>query len=409
VSSFEATNHYFQRAARIMDLGERVQRLLINPDREIKVEVAIELDNGTVASFNGYRIQHNNARGPMKGGLRYHPEVDEDEAKSLASLMTWKTAVVDLPFGGAKGGISCDPARLSADELERLTRRFVQKIHDVIGPQIDIPAPDMNTNAQVMAWIMSEYSKIHGFSPAVVTGKPLELHGARGREEATGRGIAFIAEDVLEDLGKSVRGSTFAIQGFGNVGSFAAQFLHEAGGKIVAVSDATGGICAPEGLPIPELLPLAQDRKPLSEAAGFDRIGNAELLELPVDALVPAALGNVLTAANADRVRAGVILEAANGPTAPEADEIFHRKGVLVVPDILANAGGVTVSYFEWVQNLQHFTWELEYVNEQLRRILGKSYASVRKLAKSRDVDLRTAAFIIAIGRVGRATVLMGI
>jgi glutamate dehydrogenase (NAD(P)+) len=409
LNSFEATNHYFRRAAKIMDLGDRVQTLLVNPDREVKVEVAIELDNGNLACYTGYRIQHSNARGPMKGGLRYHPEVDADEAKSLASLMTWKTAVVDLPYGGAKGGINCDPKTLSEDELERLTRKFVQKIHEVIGPQTDIPAPDMNTNAQVMAWIMSEYSRIHGFSPAVVTGKPIDLHGAKGREEATGRGIAYIAEEVLTDLGRGIEGTTFAIQGFGNVGSFTAQFLHEAGGKVVAVSDVSGALHAPDGLPIPELLPYAHARKPLSGYAGFDRLTNEELLELPVDVLIPAALGNVLTAANAERIRAGVIIEAANSPTDPEADEVFRNKNILVVPDILANAGGVTVSYFEWVQNLQHFTWELDYVNEQLRRILRNSYASVRKLAKSQNVDLRTAAFIIGIGRVGRATVLMGI
>ena len=410
MSEFEATTHYFRRAAQVMELSDRVQLLLINPDKEIKVEVAIELDNGQLGVFHGYRIQHNAARGPLKGGLRYHPSVDEDDVKSLAALMTWKTAVVDLPYGGAKGGIACDPAAMSPGELERLTRKFVRQIHTDLGPTRDIPAPDVNTNSQVMAWIMSEYSQIHGYAPAVVTGKPLELYGSQGREAATGLGLVCVTEEVLQDLGRAVPGTTFAIQGFGNVGSHTARILHERGGKILAVSDVSGGLFDPAGLDIPQLVTHAHSRRPLQEYPGeARRITNEELLTLPCDVLIPAALGGVFTAALAREVRASVVVEAANGPTTPEADEIFNQRGLLVVPDILANAGGVTVSYFEWVQNLQHFRWELDQVTGQLDRIMRQSYRTVQNLAKSHRVPLRTAAFIVAIGRVGRAVVHLGL
>ncbi len=410
MNTFEATTYYFRQAASVMELSERVQALLINPDREVKVEVSLQLDNGELAIFDAFRIQHNSARGPMKGGLRYHPEVDADEAKGLASLMTWKTALVDIPFGGAKGGITCDPATLSENEKERLTRRFIQKIHEFIGPQKDIPAPDVNTDAQVMAWIMSEYSLIHGFSPAVVTGKPLDLHGSKGREEATGQGVTYIAEEVLKDLGTSINNCSFAIQGFGNVGSYVAKFVHEAGGKVIAVSDVSGGLYDPNGLNIPELLGFSKRRVLLKEYSGAKRnISNQELLTLDCDVLIPAAMGGVLTVENAAEVSARVVIEAANGPTTPEADETLQRKDILVIPDILANAGGVIVSYFEWVQNLQHFTWELDQVNSQLKRLLTNSYHSARRLSKERGISLRTAAYIIGIGRVGRATVLLGV
>jgi glutamate dehydrogenase (NAD(P)+) len=410
MSEFEATTHYFRRAAQVMELSDRVQLLLINPDKEIKVEVAIELDNGQLGVFHGYRIQHNAARGPLKGGLRYHPSVDEDDVKSLAALMTWKTAVVDLPYGGAKGGIACDPAAMSPGELERLTRKFVRQIHTDLGPTRDIPAPDVNTNSQVMAWIMSEYSQIHGYAPAVVTGKPLELYGSQGREAATGLGLVCVTEEVLQDLARAVPGTTFAIQGFGNVGSHTARILHERGGKILAVSDVSGGLFDPAGLDIPQLVTHTHSRRPLQEYPGeARRITNEELLTLPCDVLIPAALGGVFTADLAREVRASVVVEAANGPTTPEADEIFNQRGLLVVPDILANAGGVTVSYFEWVQNLQHFRWELDQVTGQLDRIMRQSYRTVQSLAKSHRVPLRTAAFIVAIGRVGRAVVHLGL
>ena len=410
MSGFEDTTYYFRQAAQVMELSDRVQLLLINPDKEITVEVAIELDNGQLGIFQGYRIQHNAARGPLKGGLRYHPSVDEDEVKSLAALMTWKAAVVDLPYGGAKGGIACDPAAMSPRELERLTRKFIRQIHTDLGPTHDIPAPDVNTDAQVMAWVMSEYSQLHGFAPAVVTGKPLELHGSQGREAATGLGLVCVIEEVLKDLGRAVAGSTFAIQGFGNVGSHTARLLHERGAKVLAVSDVSGGLFNPAGLDILRLLEHVRGRHLLKDYPGEDRrITNEELLTLSCDVLIPAALGNVFTPELAREVRAAIVVEGANGPTPPEADQIFHDRGILVVPDILANAGGVTVSYFEWVQNLQHFKWELAQVTNQLDRIMRQSYRTIQGLAKSRQVSLRTAAFIVAIGRVGRAVVQLGL
>ena len=407
---FEEVNYYFKRAARIMDLSERVERMLITPYREVKADVSIVLDNGELGTFIGYRVQHDKSRGPMKGGLRYHPTVDMDEALGLASLMTWKTAVVNLPYGGAKGGIAVDPDRFSERELERLTRRFVQQIHDIIGPHTDIPAPDMGTNAQVMAWIMDEYSKIHGFSPAVVTGKPVDLFGSRGREEATGRGVVFGLEEFLRDLGAGeIKGKRFAIQGFGNVGSWAARFLHQAGAKIVAVSDARGGVQNPEGLDIPKLVEHAKRTRSVVGFPGTDAITNEGLLVSDVDVLIPAALGGVLTKENTREIKARFIVEAANAPTTPEADEILATRGIPVLPDIYANAGGVTVSYFEWVQNIQQFTWEEEKITAELRRYMREAYATIAKVARDRRIPLRTAAYIVAIGRVGRATVLRGL
>lgn len=409
--AFEATNSYLLRASRIMGLGTRVESLLLTPEAEHTVSLPIELDNGELAVFPGYRIQHNSARGPMKGGLRYHPTVDPDDVRALASLMTWKTAVVNIPFGGAKGGIACDPRTLSQGELERLTRKFVQRIHREIGPQRDIPAPDVNTNAQVMAWFMDEYSRLEGYAPAVVTGKPLDLQGSEGREAATGRGVIIVAEEYFRDLGRSLEGATVAIQGFGNVGSFAARFAHEAGAKVVALSDVSGAIACAGGLDVPALLEHSRARKLLSDysAEGLRTITQDELLTLEVDVLIPAALGGVLTAAIAPDVRAGVILEAANAPTEPEADEIFNQRGIPVIPDILTNAGGVTVSYFEWTQNIQAFRWSEEDVNSRLRQMMSAAYATVRGLVKDRSLDWRTAAFIVALGRVARATVLRGI
>ncbi len=410
MSGFEEVNTYFRRAARIMDLSARVERMLITPYREVKVDVSLTLDNGDLGTFIGYRVQHDRSRGPMKGGLRYHPTVDMDEALGLASLMTWKTAVVNLPFGGAKGGIAVDPKTLSPREVERLTRRFVQQIHDIIGPHTDIPAPDVNTNAQVMAWIMDEYSMIHGFSPAVVTGKPVDLFGSKGREEATGRGVVFATAEFLGDLGAGpIAGKTFAIQGFGNVGSWTARFLHEAGGKVVAVSDSRGGIRNAAGLDIPALRGHVAKARTVTGFPGASPVSNEELLLLDVDVLIPAALGGVLTKDNAREVRARHVVEAANAPTSPEADEIFRQRGVPVLPDIYANAGGVTVSYFEWVQNIQQFTWEADRITAELQRHMTEAYATLAKVAQERRVPLRTAAFIVAIGRVGRATVLRGV
>jgi glutamate dehydrogenase (NAD(P)+) len=410
MSGAEDVDYYFRKAARVMDLSTRVERMLVTPFREVKVDVSITLDNGELGTFIGYRVQHDNSRGPMKGGLRYHPSVDMGEAQGLASLMTWKTAVVNLPFGGAKGGIAVDPARLTPREQERLTRRFVQQIHDIIGPQRDIPAPDVNTNAQVMAWIMDEYSRMHGFSPAVVTGKPLDLFGSRGREEATGRGVVMALTEYLADAGRgAVRGKTFAIQGFGNVGSWTARFLHAQGGQVVAVADASGGTHAADGLDVPALLEHARAAGTVAGFVGGEPITNEALLALDVDVLVPAALGAVLTEANAADVRAAIVLEAANAPTTPKADEMLQARGVTVLPDIWVNAGGVTVSYFEWAQNIQQFSWEEDRITSELGRHMRDAYATLARVVRERKVSFRTAAYIVAIGRVGRATTLRGV
>lgn len=409
MTPFEATSYYFGEAAREMDLSAPVEKLLITPLRELQVEVALERDDGTLKTFLGYRVQHDNARGPMKGGIRYHPEVNPDEVRSLASLMTWKTAVVNVPYGGAKGGVSCDPAELSTAEQERLTRKFVDRIHDLIGPHIDIPAPDVNTNAQVMAWIMDQYSKYHGHSPAVVTGKPVDLYGSHGREAATGRGVVIATRETLAERDRKIEGSTFAVQGFGNVGSHAARLLHRLGGRLIAASDAHGGILDREGLDVPALLEHLGETGSVTGFPGADEISNAELLALDCDVLIPAALGGVFTEENAEEVRARIIVEGANGPTMPEADRIFRERGIEVVPDIYANAGGVTVSYFEWVQNIQQFRWDEERVNGELEKIMVDAYRTIRRISRERDVPLRTAAFILAIGRVGKATVLRGI
>lgn len=404
-----SAQRYFEQAAQILNMGASEQKLLLTPLREVRVQVAIPMDDGRLETFVGYRIQHDKARGPMKGGLRFHPQVDDNEVLELASLMTWKTAVVNIPYGGAKGGIAVDPKTLSHAELERLTRKFIDEIHLVIGPDIDIPAPDMGTNAQVMAWIQNQYEKYHGFSPGVVTGKPVDLHGIEGREEATGRGVAIVLQATLQKLGRPLAGATVAIQGFGNVGSFAARILHDMGARIVAVSDVSGGIYRPEGIDIAALqLHVASGGK-LAEFPGTKPISNAELLACPADVLIPAALGGVLTNDNAGDVRAPIIIEAANAPTTPEADEIFHQREIVVVPDILANAGGVTVSYFEWAQNRQYFRWDLDSVRDKLHRQMTKAFEDVWTTATEKKIPLRTAAYLQGVGRVAKATRLAGI
>jgi glutamate dehydrogenase (NAD(P)+) len=410
MSAFEEVNYNFRQAARVMDLSAAVEKMLVTPFREVKVDVSITLDNGQLGTFIGYRIQHDKSRGPMKGGLRFHPTVDLGEAQALASLMTWKTAVVNLPYGGAKGGIAVDPDTLTARELERLTRHFVQQIHDIIGPHTDIPAPDVNTNAQIMAWIMDEYSKFHGFSPAVVTGKPVDLFGSKGREEATGRGVVWALEEYLTDasLGE-IRGKTFAVQGFGNVGSWASRFLHERGARIIAIGDARGAVRHRDGLDIPKLVDHVAATKTVAGFPGGDAATNDDVLLADVDVLVPAALGGVITDQNAKDVRAKIVLEAANAPTTPKADEILTGRGITVLPDIFVNAGGVTVSYFEWAQNIQQFSWDEERVNAELHRHMREAYATLARVMKTHKVSFRTAAFIVAIGRVGRATVLRGV
>ena len=408
-TAFEAAEQYFEEAATVMNLTSSMRELLLIPEREVKVQVPIKRDNGEIATFVGFRIQHNSKRGPMKGGLRYHHEVNADEVLALASLMTWKTAVVDLPYGGAKGGIAVNPKDLSIDELERLTRRFVDEIHDIFGPDKDIPAPDMGTNSQTMAWIMNQYEKFHGFSPGCVTGKPVELYGAEGREEATGRGVGTLTLALLRKFGRSIESSTVAIQGFGNVGTFTAAYLQKAGGKVVAISDVSGAILNREGIDITAALAWVADKKSLAGFPGGESISNEALLALDVDVLIPAALGGVLTEDNAKDVRARFIVEAANGPTTPEADAIFNKKDVIVLPDILANAGGVTVSYFEWVQNQQYFRWDLGRVREELERTMTRSFDKVWSTAQEKKVSLRVAAYLVGIGRVARATTLGGI
>lgn len=409
MSSVDAAKRYFDTAADLLGLSPDVRRLLLTPEREVRVQIAIQMDSGQVGTFIGYRVQHDRALGPFKGGLRYHPEVDADEVLTLAQLMTWKTAVVDLPFGGAKGGITVDPKSLSPRELEMITRKFVDKIHELIGPDLDIPAPDMGTNAQVMAWFFNQYQTLRGYSPACVTGKPVELHGSQGREEATGRGVMIVTRELLKRLGRDLRGQTIALQGFGNVGSFAGRLFHEAGAKVVAVSDVAGGVFNPKGLDIPSLLAWQAEHRGLAGFPGATPITNEELLTTDADILVPAALGNVLTAKNAESVRARIVVEAANGPTHPDADEILHKRGVLVIPDILANAGGVTVSYFEWVQNRQQITWDLPEIRAKLERKMSDAFDAVWKLATSRELPMRTAAYLLGIERVAKATRLAGI
>lgn len=405
----EATAKYFHRAADLLKLNDRQRTSLITPYREIKVECSIVKDDGTLGTFVGYRVQHDNSRGPMKGGIRYHPQVDIDEVNALAQLMTWKTAVVDLPYGGAKGGISVDPKTLSPAELQRLTRVFTQKLADVIGPYSDIPAPDMGTNAQTMAWIVDEYSKFRGYAPGVVTGKPVELGGSLGRDAATGRGLLFAAECLFADLGKSVKDFTYAVQGFGNVGSWAARLIHAAGGKVVTVSDVTGAVRNPAGLDVPKLYEHAQQTKGVKGFGGGEAYPAEDILADAVDVLVPAALGDVLTAKNADRVKAKIILEGANHPTDIEADAILQKKGVTMLPDIFANAGGVTVSYFEWVQNVQMYRWDEDKVNAELKRTMTKAYADLKATRAKHGCDWRTAAFALAVERVNRASDLRGL
>jgi glutamate dehydrogenase (NAD(P)+) len=409
MQAFEATNHYFDQAARRLDLKDNIRTLMVTADRELRVELAIPLDSGKIANFIGYRVQHDNARGPFKGGLRYHPHVDMDEARSLASLMTWKTAVVDIPYGGGKGGIDCDPSKLSRDELERLTRRFVQQIHDFIGPDKDIPAPDVGTDAQVMAWIMNEYTKFHGFHPAVVTGKPVELHGSPGREAATGYGVFLVTRELLRRQGRDIDGTTFAIQGYGNVGSHTARFLHEHGGILVGVSDAFGAVLQPQGIDIAALDAHVSVNRKILGFPGGTAATNEQLLTMPVDVLIPAALGGVFDATRAEAVQAQMIIEAANSPTWPDADAVFQRRGIPVLPDILANAGGVIVSYFEWVQNLQHFRWSLPQVRREQETKMVDAFQAVYDRAQTETIPLRTAAFVIGIERVNRARELGGI
>ncbi|XP_031109999.1 glutamate dehydrogenase A-like [Ipomoea triloba] len=408
MNALAATNRNFRLASRILGLDSKIEKSLLIPFREIKVECTIPKDDGTLVSYIGFRVQHDNARGPMKGGIRYHPEVDPDEVNALAQLMTWKTAVADIPYGGAKGGIGCNPKDLSRSELERLTRVFTQKIHDLIGIHTDVPAPDMGTNAQTMAWILDEYSKFHGHSPAVVTGKPIDLGGSLGREAATGRGVVYATEALLSEYGKPIKDMTFAIQGFGNVGSWAAKLLHERGGKVVAVSDITGALKNPNGIDIPALLKHKEATGKLTNFSGGDAMDSNELVTYKCDVLIPCALGGALNRENASDIKATFIVEGANHPTDPEADEILSKKGTVILPDIYANSGGVTVSYFEWVQNIQGFMWDEDQVNEELKKYMTRAFGDIKNMCQSHACNLRMGAFTLGVNRVARSTLLRG-
>ncbi|MEN8132119.1 MAG: Glu/Leu/Phe/Val dehydrogenase dimerization domain-containing protein [Pseudomonadota bacterium] len=397
------SHFYFHKAADVLGLSDEVRTILLTPRRSVKIGIAIEGEDGHLHSYEGYRVQHNMARGPMKGGLRYHPTMDEDHAAALANLMTWKTAVVDVPYGGAKGGINCDPRSMSEKDLFEVTVRFVEQMKEVIGPTIDIPAPDVNTNAKVMGWIMHEYSKYAGFSPAVVTGKPLDLFGSEGREAATGRGVMDVLGEALKEQGKSFNDVTIAVQGFGNVGSNAAHLMAEQGARIVAVADHTGGVAKEAGLDIPALIAWVAEQGGVKGFPTGEAFDSSEIITWDADVLVPAALEDAIHKDNAADVTAGIIVEGANGPTTPEADEILNERGILIVPDILANAGGVTVSYFEWAQNIQQFKWDEERVNLELDKKMSRAYQSVREVATTHNIDMRTAAFVLAIRRVGKA------
>lgn len=410
MKAMESVRLYFERAAQTLGLSEDVKRLLLTAKREVRVQVPVEMENGELQTLIGYRVQHDDARGPMKGGLRFHHEVDLDEVRALAALMTWKTAVVNLPYGGAKGGVAVNPRSLSRKELELITRKFVDQIHDIVGPTTDIPAPDMGTNSDVMAWFRNQWEKYHGFGPACVTGKPVELYGAKGREEATGRGVGILSYKLLQRIRRDPSETRVAIQGFGNVGFHAAKMLAESEFNVVAVSDITGGYYRPEGLDMPEVLRYTlQNSGSLKGYSNAERISNADLLELDVELLVPAAIGGVITVENVDNIKASMIVEAANGPIEPAADDQLYERGVMVLPDILANAGGVTVSYFEWVQNLQHYNWGLNRVRQELDHVLSEAFEHVWRQATEHNLSLRTAAYRIAIQRVEHATRLAGV
>jgi len=400
----------FDLAAERLNLDPGLRKVLREPRREFTVHFPVTMDDGHVEVFTGYRVQHNLTRGPAKGGLRYHQDVTIDEVKALAMWMTWKCAVVGIPYGGGKGGVQVDPKKLSLRELEGLTRRFATELSVLIGPEKDIPAPDVNTNAQVMAWIMDTYSMHMGYTvPGVVTGKPIALGGSEGRNEATARGAVFCIGEAAPRLGISVTGATVAVQGFGNAGSIAARLLAEQGARVIAVSDSTAGIHVPGGLDIPRVVRWKAEHGTVQGFPGARAITNAELLTLECDILLPAALENQIHAGNARDVKARMVAEAANGPTDPDADRIFAERGIFVIPDILCNAGGVTVSYFEWVQDLNRDHWSEAIINEKLREIMVKAFHEVYAMHEREHCDMRTAAYLVAVDRVASATAMRGL
>jgi glutamate dehydrogenase (NAD(P)+) len=408
-STFGAMLQQFDGAARLLDLDPGIWKILTHPKRQIIVSCPVQMDNGEIEVFTGYRVQYNVTLGPAKGGIRYHPDVNLDEVTALAAWMTWKCAVAHIPFGGGKGGIICDPTKMSRRELEALTRRYVAEIIDAIGPEKDVPAPDVNTNEQVMAWVMDTYSMHVGRTEnAVVTGKPVELGGSLGRREATGRGVMIVTREGARHLGLNMTGARVSVQGFGNVGSVSAALLAQLGAKIVAVTDWKGGVHNPNGLNVEELIEYVKTTKTVDGYAAGEPLSNDDLWGLDVDILIPAALENQITDENAPRIKAKIVVEGANGPTTPEAHQIMHERGIFVIPDILANSGGVTVSYFEWVQNRYGYFWEEEEVNTRLEKKMVEAFDDVLQTSLRYKVDLRTAAYIVAIDRVGTVTKMRG-
>jgi glutamate dehydrogenase/leucine dehydrogenase len=410
LNPFRISQHQFDVTAEFLKLDAGLRQVLRTPKRIMEVSIPVKMDNGQVKVFTGFRVQHNVARGPAKGGIRYHPNVSLDEVKALAAWMTWKTATVNVPFGGGKGGVICDPKRMSKPELERLTRRYVSEILPIIGPERDIPAPDVYTDPQTMAWIMDTYSMTVGYSSlGVVTGKPVSLGGSEGRNEATARGCLFVVEEACKVKKLPLRGAKVAIQGFGNAGAIAAQLFAAKKAKIIAISDSRGGVINPRGIDPLRAIRYKERAGTVVGMPGTGRISNDELLALKCDILIPAALENVITLDNADQIKARIVAEAANGPTTPRADEILARKGVFILPDILANAGGVTVSYFEWAQNLQGYFWQEHEVNQRLEFVMKKAFQDVFEMSRKHRVHMRLAAYILAVGRVAEATLVRGL
>jgi glutamate dehydrogenase (NAD(P)+) len=408
-SIFNAMLQEFDGAARLLGLDPGIWKILTHPKRQITVSCPIQMDNGEIEVFTGYRVQYNITLGPAKGGIRYHPDVSLDEVTALAAWMTWKCAVAHVPFGGGKGGVICDPTRMSRRELESLTRRYVAEIIDAIGPEKDVPAPDVNTNDQIMAWVMDTYSMHVGHtSTAVVTGKPVEMGGSLGRREATGRGVMIVVREAAKHLGFDIKGARVAVQGFGNVGSVSADLLSKIGAKIVAVTDWKGGVYNPDGLDIERMLDYSRQHRTIDGFPGGEPIENEQLFALDVEVLVPAALENQITMDNAPVIRARVVAEGANGPTTPEAHKHLHERGIFVIPDILANAGGVTTSYFEWVQDRHGYFWQEDEVNQRLEAKMVEAFDDVLKTSMKYKTDLRTAAYIVAINRVATVTKMRG-
>jgi len=408
MSTFDEVNVFFDRAADRLGMADGVREMLRSPWRELRVTVPVRMDNGEIEVFTGYRIQHNGARGPYKGGVRFHPDADVEEVRALASLMTWKTALVEIPFGGAKGGVQCDPLTMSNGELNRLTRRYTQNIEHLLGVNRDIPAPDLGTNAQTMAWMMDAYGQIHGHTPGIVTGKPVELGGSVGRDSATGRGAIYVTTEMAKDMNMDPAGARIVVQGFGQVGSWAARIAAEQGCTVIAVSDVDGGTFNSQGLDVEALVNLKDEGGSVQNFKGGESISNNDLLELDCDILIPAAIDRVIHADNAPRVKAKVIIEAANHPLTPEADDILNDRGIRIVPDILVNAGGVVVSYFEWTQNLYQHTWDMDRVNDELSKIMTRAFTSVKDRVQAEGVTYREAAFLIGLERVAHVAELRG-